>query len=1202
MALNILNFNLLLILAPETTKTTIVKTLPFMKNALLALISTLFLLFNFNLAKASHLLGADVSWSCKGDSSFTITITGYRDCNGYAISGEDISLVPTGAGKCSSGTITLSGNMTNGIDITPVCKTSCDRCTNSSCTFAFGELQSEETVTENFPSGSCCKYEIQWSECCRSNSLTTINPDNLYINVVLDRCDTPCDASPYFSMPPVSIICTGQCYMLNEGVVDTNLDASGNPDSLVYKLIAPLNSGGSPLSWNSPYNYKEPLKYNGAFGNPNGKWDPAHKICDGFHLDSFNGDLFFEPVKSDVTVIGIQVQAWKKNAIGQPYLASWIRRDVQLIIMQCPANHLPTLTGVNGANIYSVNYCVGDYKCFNIISYDQDDSDSVMVSWNGALATLGATFIVDNDSIKHPVGKFCWKPTIARSYPYYFVVRAQDNACPVNGRTSQAYAITVHPPMAKTKFKDSVASCGMVTFTVDSPASGASYLWSSGGSPPLSSQSQSVTHKYRTYGTYPYSLTVLNGTGCSYTYNDSMVIPKEVEIFLPSEDTVVCDGTIMKITAAATSGSPPYAYQWNHSSDTSNTISATFNKDTLIKVFVTDASGCTDYDSMIVQVAKPPRPVLPSDTSFCGDSTQNPITLNDRITGSATHVWQKWNDTTWATIYTSTDNSTALLSDSGLYRITVTDSGIGNCIGTAYTHVHINPPLTITSDSIIACAGEKITIRAGDGDSLHTFWTWINANNGTELPYSTRYITVRASNIVYKITAVQKENGTTCTATAYRKITVMPKPSISFNPIPIQCINGNPIDLEPYVSQSGIYHTWTYNGKAVNVINGDTFNPAISGRGKFYLKYTVTGQNGCISTDSTKIVVDALPKIVLPPFYATDTSVTSVILSGLPAGGTWTGFKVAETKPNSRIFDFEPEQAGPGIYNLKYTFRDSTGGKCSSIDSVNMYVFPYPNYKIINDTFTCRDTNCMTLFIDSSKTFSYKSTSICGTINKWLWSFGDGDYATVENPAHIYSESGYYTVSLTISTSAGCTDSAFEIIYAYAPSIAKFLSDSVGCADSTIAFIDSSLNASEYLWSFGDGGKSAAKNPSHIYTSIGYYVVKLVVLNSNHSCTDSFTKTIDVDSACGSSGIRPLYDYSNIRIYPNPVNSALNIDAGANILNSVTVYDAVGREIQTSKGIQTNKTTIPTSTLPAGIYFLRLGIGDGFYMTRFMKE
>src|SRR5205085_4036927 len=45
-----------------------------------------------------------------------------------------------------------------------------------------------------------------------------------------------------------------------------------------------------------------------------------------------------------------------------------------------------------------------------------------------------------------------------------------------------------------------------------------------------------------------------------------------------------------------------------------------------------------------------------------------------------------------------------------------------------------------------------------------------------------------------------------------------------------------------------------------------------------------------------------------------------------------------------------------------------------------------------------------------------------------------------------------------------------------------------------------------YLWIFGDGGTSTQTNPSHTYSSNGYYTVKLVANNAN-GCPDTLVKT-----------------------------------------------------------------------------------------------
>ena len=49
----------------------------------------------------------------------------------------------------------------------------------------------------------------------------------------------------------------------------------------------------------------------------------------------------------------------------------------------------------------------------------------------------------------------------------------------------------------------------------------------------------------------------------------------------------------------------------------------------------------------------------------------------------------------------------------------------------------------------------------------------------------------------------------------------------------------------------------------------------------------------------------------------------------------------------------------------------------------------------------------------------------------YFWDFGDGGTSTDRDPNHRYADSGYYQVMLVVTNEFGCTDTAFEIIYAY---------------------------------------------------------------------------------------------------------------------------------------------------------------------------
>ena len=59
----------------------------------------------------------------------------------------------------------------------------------------------------------------------------------------------------------------------------------------------------------------------------------------------------------------------------------------------------------------------------------------------------------------------------------------------------------------------------------------------------------------------------------------------------------------------------------------------------------------------------------------------------------------------------------------------------------------------------------------------------------------------------------------------------------------------------------------------------------------------------------------------------------------------------------------------------------------------------------------------------------------------------------------------------------------------------------------TVQFTNSSLNATSYLWDFGDGSTSTVANLSHTYTSAGNYTVSLTGYGSGQCGSNSNTKT-----------------------------------------------------------------------------------------------
>ena len=149
-------------------------------------------------------------------------------------------------------------------------------------------------------------------------------------------------------------------------------------------------------------------------------------------------------------------------------------------------------------------------------------------------------------------------------------------------------------------------------------------------------------------------------------------------------------------------------------------------------------------------------------------------------------------------------------------------------------------------------------------------------------------------------------------------------------------------------------------------------------------------------------------------------------------------------------------------------------------------------------------------------TFSDTSTN---SPTSWAWTFGDGGTSTAKNPSHQYITAGTYTVSLTATNTAGSntlTKTGYITVNAapVVPVAAFSSTPTSGTVPLTVQFTDSSSNApTSWSWTFGDGGTSTVKNPSHSYTTAGTYTVTLTATNAGGSNTLTKTGYITVNAA-----------------------------------------------------------------------------------------
>jgi tripartite motif-containing protein 71 len=136
-----------------------------------------------------------------------------------------------------------------------------------------------------------------------------------------------------------------------------------------------------------------------------------------------------------------------------------------------------------------------------------------------------------------------------------------------------------------------------------------------------------------------------------------------------------------------------------------------------------------------------------------------------------------------------------------------------------------------------------------------------------------------------------------------------------------------------------------------------------------------------------------------------------------------------------------------------------------------------------------------------------------GTIQSWLWNFGDGSNSSLQNPQHTYAYPGIYDVSLTIQADS-CTSTIIYSVFLDSLNVQNCVADfwysNIG-TDVTFSDYSSAVSPIQsWFWDFGDGSTSMVQNPLHSYSNPGVYDVSLTILAD--SCTDSVTYSIWIDT------------------------------------------------------------------------------------------
>ncbi|MFH1320014.1 MAG: PKD domain-containing protein [Bacteroidota bacterium] len=519
-----------------------------------------------------------------------------------------------------------------------------------------------------------------------------------------------------------------------------------------------------------------------------------------------------------------------------------------------------------------------------------------------------------------------------------------------------------------------------------------------------------------------------------------------------------------------------------------------------VKLVITNNLGCSDSVIRTVRTGYPPMAdsITKSKSIAChGEPVQfTAFSPDSNVNGGS---WN-WGDGYSGYGWPSTSHS---FQDTGTLIITFTPIFNG-CPGfPIYDTIYILPPKPIfTASSTFSCRipfTVTFTNSSWEADS----WSW-NFGDGSPVD-TTTWIPVHTytSPGRHIVTLTVSNVSTGCTDSKSLLYIDIPQPTASFTASPtVGCVPLEVTFNNASFTYIPVYYpitSWWWDFGDGTFSNQKNPIHTYSDTASFTVTLVVTDNSGCKDT-------------LVKPNYIT----TSATIADLNASST------VGCQPHTVNFTDQSIPYSP-IVSWSWDFGD--GSPANTTQNPTYVYTTSGNFDVllsITDSIGCTNTMTKSSFIFISKPNAQFSlpTKVClnqsydfmnntsGTGLSYLWNFGDEVTTSIENPSHIYSDTGLYTVTLIATDTNNCTDTAISQIEGIAPPIANFSVDSFFaiCPPLIVQFTDLSTNVNDSIvsweWDFGDSTSVTSPNPVHTFAYPDIFSIQLIVTNTT-GCIDS---------------------------------------------------------------------------------------------------
>ncbi len=408
------------------------------------------------------------------------------------------------------------------------------------------------------------------------------------------------------------------------------------------------------------------------------------------------------------------------------------------------------------------------------------------------------------------------------------------------------------------------------------------YHWGDGTIDSVTTTTESISHIYSATGSYTVSIELANGVIPASTFTSFTLVVKNTPGVTLSGSTNLCSGSTVLLSGTSGGTSQWYMNGTMIPGATSNTylasVSGSYN------MTKTNLAGCRDTAQVPKVVVDVLNPVitLGHDTTVCGA-----ITLNAMNT-DASYLWTSGNS-----------QQTETITSSGTYSVTVTD--LNNCHNADTILINVNdlPLVNLGADASVCFPGILLDAMNTGAATVYVWST--GGSSQTEQITETGIYSVLVTDV------------NACSMSDTISVVVNSNPVVALGNDTTGCAS---VLITPNMSG---YFLWS----------DDTTNPdlLVTSTGTYHV--TVFDSNGCLSSDTINVTINALPIVSLTILDSTLCYYeSSEILTGLPSGGTFSGTSVSGNQ-------FDPS-VGIGLYDIIYLYTDGNG--CASSDTMTIEV------------------------------------------------------------------------------------------------------------------------------------------------------------------------------------------------------------------------------------------------------------------------